>query len=98
MTAQDAIAASSQWYHRLCAELELMSGLAKAERMLWGFEDWQRVLDALDPRDARCVILHVLHDMDFAEIGERLGFSRGRADQLYRRGILHLWRTCPAFV
>lgn len=79
--------------HGFAAELELISGLLHVvERTEWDLHEWQRALAPLDRRRARVVILHLLHGLGFEAIGERLGFSRGRADQLWRSAILQLTR------
>lgn len=71
--------------------LELAAGLMRFTARSMSLAWWERMLSTLgDPRDRRVVVLRLLWGMDFPRIGERLGFSRGRADQLWRRAILGL--------
>lgn len=102
MTALDAIADADEFPdddvavdvaadHRSAMELELLSALVyRVARTAWRFEEWRQLLLKIDPRCARVVVLHLMHGLGFEEIGERLGFSRGRADQLWRLALMNL--------
>lgn len=73
---------------RAALYLEVATAVRARVACGWTVADWLAVLRRVRPRDARAVVLRVLHGMDFPAIGERLGgVSRGMADQLYRRGV-----------
>lgn len=59
---------------RMALWLELVGGLRRLRSTL-SLQEWWSVLAVLDVVDARVVVLHVLHDLKLAEIGERLDVS-----------------------
>lgn len=70
--------------------LELMGGLTKAAETTgcqWTFGEWWKVLQKLDPIDARCLILRLIHGMEWEEMGERIGVSRARVAQRFERAL-----------
>lgn len=72
--------------HRMALRLELLAALAFSPvASLRGYEWWLHLLDAISPRDGRALVLHTLHGLTFEAVGERLGTTRARADQLFRR-------------
>lgn len=85
------------YYHEMAANLELWNGLLCFPSALT-LEEWTRFLSILDPRYRRVVILHVIWEMTMPEIGERLGFSRGRADQMWRKSLELLARRRIGFL
>lgn len=72
--------------HAVAADLELLAALL-ARPSAVELVTWQRLLNKFTPRERRVVILHGLMGMTFPEVGERLGVSYGRADQLWRRAL-----------
>lgn len=77
-------------FHALVARFELASAVLFRSRTRWTLSEWMQCLKLCPGREARVLVLHLLHEMTFPEIGERLGFSRGRADQLFRRALKRL--------
>lgn len=73
--------------HAMAADLELLAAMLTVERSGFNLEQWQRLLATFPPRIRRVVILHGLHQMPFEAIGERVGVSSGRADQLWRSAM-----------
>lgn len=47
---------------------------------------WDRAVAGLPPREARCVVGYYRDGLTHAELGEELGYSRGRIEQLVRSG------------
>lgn len=77
---------------RVKLHLELLGGLVRMGTIIdgksqWPVEKWIKTLRFLSPRDARVVVLHLLHDLTFESIGQKLGTTRQRTDQLYRRAL-----------
>lgn len=65
--------------------MELLAGLAMHAERQWRFNEWWRLLARLDPIDARCLVLRVLHGMYWDEIGERLDVSGTRVADRFNR-------------
>lgn len=72
------------------ADLELVAAHRRSDSR-WSVGEWRAVLARLPARDRRVVVCRVLWGMDWRQIGERVGISYGRAQQLYRRSIDMLW-------
>lgn len=72
--------------HAVAAELELYAALLSRGS---GIElaAWRQMLNRFTARERRVVVLHGIMGMSFTEIGERLGVTRSRADQLWRRAL-----------
>jgi hypothetical protein len=82
--------------HRFCLCLELMSGMTDALNRAaceWSFSEWWQVLDEINPIDARCLVLRLIHGLEWPDVGERLEVSRARAQQRYQRALRLLGRT-----
>ena len=79
---------------RICLVMELLSGLGMHQYRSATAREWLSLLHDLPARDARVVVLRVLHELSTPEIAERLGVSRGRVSQLWERAKLKLSRDC----
>lgn len=75
--------------HRLALTLELIAGLRLAPSTL-SFDEWVRVLAPLSVRDARVVVLLVLHGLTHRECAERLEVSHGMVEKRRARAVRKL--------
>jgi RNA polymerase sigma factor (sigma-70 family) len=57
-----------------------------------------RYLKGLDPIDAQVIVMKMVEEMTFKEIGEKLGFSKQRASQRYTYGMAILKRRSGAII
>jgi DNA-directed RNA polymerase specialized sigma24 family protein len=94
----DAPAATSEVVTAQAARLVLVGALIWAAdsgmaATGWSQRDWDRLADALDPRELCVVALHGIRGLTHAETGDWLGISRGRSDQLWRRALAKLRKT-----
>lgn len=69
---------------RMALWLELVSGLRRCRSSL-SLREWWLVLSAVDPVDARVVVLKLVHSMTLHEIGERLEITPQAAHQRWQR-------------
>lgn len=77
------------------ARLELIAALRTSTGSQLKREDWVNLLRWFQPRVRRVVILHGLLGLPFRVVGERLGTTRARADQLWRRALPKLKELLP---
>lgn len=73
--------------HSAAADLELLATMLAAPSSGMSYEEWTKVLGQFTPRMRRVVVLHGLMGMTFYTIGERLGVSGTRCDQIWRKAL-----------
>ena len=75
----------------VAGRLALLSALRFAAQTgrpsAWSYEDWLFTTRALDPRERIVVAMHAIRGQGFEEIATWFGFTRVRADQLWRRAL-----------
>jgi DNA-directed RNA polymerase sigma subunit (sigma70/sigma32) len=72
-------------------QLALVSALQFVEQVgqpsAWGLQDWLTLTRTLTPKERVVVAMHAIRGMGFQQIGDWFGFSRNRADELWRSAL-----------
>lgn len=84
--------------HAASADLFLVAWLAVDGRTGLQLDEWRRVLAHLHPKPRLAVVLTLLWDWPLARIGQELGVTRSRAEQLLREAERKLAERVPDLV
>lgn len=72
------------------AEVELLIALLHGEPTGLTYEEWRAVLGRIMPRHRIVVVLRLLHDQSFDQIGQRLSTTHARVEQVWQAAMHRL--------